>query len=66
MNKTCCSHVHMFQGWMLDNLVVPVASQFGMEDEYAYLKTSIARFPTGEFWVHNLQNRGPHVWYLHI
>lgn len=36
-----------FQGWMLDNLVVPVASQFGMEDEYAYLKTSIARFPTG-------------------
>jgi demethylmenaquinone methyltransferase/2-methoxy-6-polyprenyl-1,4-benzoquinol methylase len=56
----------MFQGWMLDNLVVPVASQFGMEDEYAYLKTSIARFPTGEFWVHNLQNWGPHVWYLHI
>lgn len=36
-----------FQGWMLDNLVVPVASQFGMQDEYAYLKTSIARFPTG-------------------
>lgn len=36
-----------FQAWMLDNLVVPVASQFGMQDEYAYLKTSIARFPTG-------------------
>lgn len=36
-----------FQGWMLDNLVVPVASQFGMQEEYAYLKTSIARFPTG-------------------
>lgn len=40
--------MQLFQGWMLDNLVVPVASQFGMEDEYAYLKASIARFPTGK------------------
>lgn len=40
------SVVH-FQGWMLDNLVVPGASLFGLADEYAYLKTSIARFPTG-------------------
>lgn len=32
---------------MLDNVVVPVATQFGLEDEYTYLKTSIARFPTG-------------------
>jgi ubiquinone/menaquinone biosynthesis C-methylase UbiE len=35
------------QNWLLDNLVVPVAAQFGMREEYAYLKDSIACFPTG-------------------
>ena len=46
-NRSESEGVLGFQGWMLDNLVVPVASQFGMQEEYAYLKTSIARFPTG-------------------
>jgi ubiquinone/menaquinone biosynthesis C-methylase UbiE len=32
---------------MLDNVVVPIATQFGVQEEYAYLKTSIAQFPTG-------------------
>ncbi|KAG6556510.1 hypothetical protein Mapa_001836 [Marchantia paleacea] len=35
------------QGFMLDNVVVPVATYFGVQEEYAYLKTSIARFPLG-------------------
>ncbi|KAH9566801.1 hypothetical protein CY35_04G148200 [Sphagnum magellanicum] len=35
------------QDWMLDNVVVPIATQFGLQEEYAYLKTSIAQFPTG-------------------
>ncbi|KAL2630798.1 hypothetical protein R1flu_015484 [Riccia fluitans] len=35
------------QGFMLDNVVVPVATYFGVEEEYAYLKTSIACFPLG-------------------
>lgn len=47
-NRSERAEVVRFQGWMLDNLVVPVASQFGMQEEYAYLKTSIARFPTGQ------------------
>lgn len=36
------------QSWMLDNVVVPVATYAGVQEEYAYLKTSIARFPLGE------------------
>ncbi|GBG64276.1 hypothetical protein CBR_g41196 [Chara braunii] len=36
------------QGFMLDRVVVPVASQFGLEEEYKYLRPSIERFPTGD------------------
>jgi len=36
------------QSFMLDNLVVPVAKLNNVEEEYAYLKPSIARFPTAE------------------
>jgi ubiquinone/menaquinone biosynthesis C-methylase UbiE len=32
---------------MLDNLVVPAARGYGLEDEYAYLRPSIKRFPHG-------------------
>jgi len=39
--------VSVFQGAMLDNVVVPVATFFGMTEEYEYLRPSIARFPTG-------------------
>ena len=40
--------VRTAQGLALDNIVVPAASQYGLRQEYAYLKTSIARFATGE------------------
>ena len=35
------------QRFALRNLVVPLASQLGFHGEYAYLETSIARFPRG-------------------
>lgn len=35
-----------FQQWYLDNLVVPIAQQFGMREEYAYIFPSLERFPT--------------------
>lgn len=37
------------QGWALENVVVPVARSYGMEEEYQYLRPSIKRFPTGVF-----------------
>ncbi len=38
------------QGWALGNVVVPAARLYGMEEEYAYLRPSIQRFPTGADW----------------
>ncbi|OIT01919.1 2-phytyl-1,4-beta-naphthoquinone methyltransferase, chloroplastic [Nicotiana attenuata] len=35
------------QELMIDNIVVPVASGYGLEDEYKYLKSSIKNFLTG-------------------
>lgn len=32
---------------MIDNIVVPVASGYGLENEYKYLKSSIRDFLTG-------------------
>ncbi|MGB5636214.1 MAG: bifunctional demethylmenaquinone methyltransferase/2-methoxy-6-polyprenyl-1,4-benzoquinol methylase UbiE [Waterburya sp.] len=36
-----------FQQWYLANIVVPTASEMGMKEEYAYINSSIDRFPTG-------------------
>lgn len=38
----------MLQGWVLDNVVVPTAAGYGLEDEYRYLRPSIQRFPQGD------------------
>ena len=35
------------QGWLLDNVVVPAARSYGLEEEYAYLRPSIKKFPVG-------------------
>jgi demethylmenaquinone methyltransferase/2-methoxy-6-polyprenyl-1,4-benzoquinol methylase len=40
--------MRQFQQWYLQNLVVPIASQMGLEAEYAYLAPSIERFPNGK------------------
>ncbi len=36
-----------FQQWYLQIVVVPVATQFGLTEEYAYLGPSLKRFPLG-------------------
>jgi demethylmenaquinone methyltransferase/2-methoxy-6-polyprenyl-1,4-benzoquinol methylase len=37
-----------FQQWYLDNIVVPMARNFGLTEEYAYISPSLERFPTGD------------------
>jgi demethylphylloquinol methyltransferase len=36
-----------FQQWYLDNMVVPIAKNFGLTTEYAYISPSLERFPSG-------------------
>lgn len=36
------------QAWALQNVVVPAARSYGLEDEYKYLQPSIQAFPSGE------------------
>jgi demethylphylloquinol methyltransferase len=36
------------QQWYLDNFVVPIATNLGLKDEYAYISPSLDRFPTGK------------------
>ncbi|XP_076892514.1 2-phytyl-1,4-beta-naphthoquinone methyltransferase, chloroplastic-like [Bidens hawaiensis] len=47
-NKTTDEFRTTIQGWMIDNIVVPVAASYGLSEEYRYLKTSIQEFYTGE------------------
>ncbi|MBE9191745.1 bifunctional demethylmenaquinone methyltransferase/2-methoxy-6-polyprenyl-1,4-benzoquinol methylase UbiE [Gloeocapsopsis crepidinum LEGE 06123] len=42
------SQVRAFQQWYLDTLVVPLARQLGLTEEYAYISPSLERFPTGQ------------------
>jgi demethylmenaquinone methyltransferase/2-methoxy-6-polyprenyl-1,4-benzoquinol methylase len=37
-----------FQQWYLDNLVVPLATNLGVKEEYAYISPSLDRFPIGK------------------
>ncbi|KAJ8494184.1 hypothetical protein OPV22_015905 [Ensete ventricosum] len=47
-NKSTSSLVNMLQEWIIDNVVVPTATEYGLSQEYKYLKTSIAEFLTGK------------------
>ncbi|XP_057541808.1 2-phytyl-1,4-beta-naphthoquinone methyltransferase, chloroplastic isoform X1 [Amaranthus tricolor] len=38
----------IIQEWMIDNVVVPAATVYGLADEYKYLKSSIQEFLTGK------------------
>jgi demethylmenaquinone methyltransferase/2-methoxy-6-polyprenyl-1,4-benzoquinol methylase len=40
--------LRQFQQWYLDYLVVPLAEQMGMKQEYAYINPSLERFPDGQ------------------
>ena len=46
-NRPTAELTRQFQQWYLRQIVVPIASWFQLKDEYAYLETSLARFPTG-------------------
>jgi demethylphylloquinol methyltransferase len=46
-NRPTSDVMQQFQRWYLRQIVVPIASRFNLKEEYAYLETSIARFPTG-------------------
>ncbi|CCH66159.1 Ubiquinone/menaquinone biosynthesis methyltransferase UbiE [Richelia intracellularis HH01] len=37
-----------FQNWYLDNIVVPVGSWIGYQEEYTYIKSSLDCFPRGK------------------
>jgi demethylphylloquinol methyltransferase len=37
-----------FQEWYLANMVVPLATEMGLKDEYAYINPSLERFPQGK------------------
>lgn len=39
--------VRAFQQWYLETIVVPVAQQFGLTEEYAYISSSLEKFPAG-------------------
>ncbi|XP_068326856.1 2-phytyl-1,4-beta-naphthoquinone methyltransferase, chloroplastic-like [Pyrus communis] len=47
-NKSTNPVVSSIQDLMIDNVVVPVASGFGLEEDYKYLKSSIREFLTGD------------------
>ncbi|MGB3238425.1 MAG: bifunctional demethylmenaquinone methyltransferase/2-methoxy-6-polyprenyl-1,4-benzoquinol methylase UbiE [Geitlerinemataceae cyanobacterium] len=40
-----------FQDWYLQTWVVPAAARFGLTEEYAYIRPSVERFPTGKVQV---------------
>lgn len=39
--------IYGFQQWYLNNIVVPLAKNFGLTAEYAYITPSLERFPSG-------------------
>ncbi|XP_010460123.1 PREDICTED: 2-phytyl-1,4-beta-naphthoquinone methyltransferase, chloroplastic [Camelina sativa] len=47
-NKSNQSVTTFMQDWMIDNVVVPVATVYGLAKEYEYLKSSINGYLTGE------------------
>jgi len=48
-NNTDDQVVDWFQGFSLENIVVPAARLYGLAEEYEYLRPSIKRFATGLF-----------------
>ncbi|XP_059633701.1 2-phytyl-1,4-beta-naphthoquinone methyltransferase, chloroplastic isoform X2 [Cornus florida] len=47
-NKSTHPFGAFIQEWMIDNVVVPVATGYGLAEEYKYLKNSIREFRTGK------------------
>lgn len=47
MHRPSASLVRSFQQWYLDTVVVPVARNMELTQEYAYISPSLTKFPTG-------------------
>ncbi|XP_022887651.1 2-phytyl-1,4-beta-naphthoquinone methyltransferase, chloroplastic isoform X2 [Olea europaea var. sylvestris] len=47
-NKSTHPIAISFQDWVIDNVIVPVASGYGLGSEYEYLKNSIKKYLTGD------------------
>jgi len=47
-NKSSSLFTASLQSWAIDNVVVPLASGYGLTEEYKYLKSSISQYLTGE------------------
>ncbi|CAA3015714.1 2-phytyl-1,4-beta-naphthoquinone methyltransferase, chloroplastic isoform X1 [Olea europaea subsp. europaea] len=47
-NKSTHPIAISFQDWVIDNVIVPVASGYGLGSEYEYLKNSIKEYLTGD------------------
>ncbi|XP_042501791.1 2-phytyl-1,4-beta-naphthoquinone methyltransferase, chloroplastic-like isoform X1 [Macadamia integrifolia] len=47
-NKSSQQFTSTVQEWMIDNVVIPMASRYGLAEEYTYLKSSIREFLTGK------------------
>ncbi|CAN6228767.1 unnamed protein product [Urochloa humidicola] len=47
-NKSSSLFTASLQSWAIDNVVVPLASGYGLAEEYKYLKSSISQYLTGE------------------
>lgn len=45
--KSILLYVSCYKEWMIDNVVVPVATAYGLAKEYEYLKGSIREYLTG-------------------
>ncbi|MDJ0590996.1 MAG: bifunctional demethylmenaquinone methyltransferase/2-methoxy-6-polyprenyl-1,4-benzoquinol methylase UbiE [Pleurocapsa sp. MO_226.B13] len=52
------SYMQVFQQWYLANVVVPIAEDLGLKQEYAYINPSLERFPTGKEQVKLAQAAG--------
>ncbi len=52
------SYMQVFQRWYLANVVVPIAEDLGLKQEYAYINPSLERFPTGKEQVKLAQAAG--------
>ena len=48
MHRPSSSHIRGFQQWYLDQIVVPMARNLGLTQEYAYISPSLRKFPTGQ------------------
>lgn len=51
----------IFQQWYLQRVVVPLAQQFGLTEEYAYISPSLDRFPVGSEQVQLAKQAGFHT-----